>query len=250
MQRANLSNVRVIPLDRIVIPESDNLRPLDELTQQAVEKRVEVSTNRINIESNEMNLVGIKNSLKPTLQLFAELTNNALAGQATQAAALAFAGGYGTFLSQIFQRNYPNYSAGVSLNITVRNRAAQSDYVTSQLELRQNELNLRKSVNQVRVDVENAVIGLQQARARYNAAEKARELQQQTLDADQEKYRLGASTSYQVVQDQRDLASACLLYTSVPPVSSGGLVSSVARRQDPSQSRGSSGQVSHASGLV
>jgi outer membrane protein len=208
VQRANLSNVRVIPLDRIVIPESDNLRPLDELTQQAVEKRVEVSTNRINIESNQMNLVGIKNSLKPTLQAFAELTNNALAGEATQAAAMAFAGGYGTFLSQIFQRNYPNYSAGLSLNITLRNRAAQSDYVTSQLELRQNELNLRKSVNQVRVDVENAVIGLQQARARYNAAEKARELQQQTLDADQEKYRLGASTSYQVVQDQRDLASA------------------------------------------
>ena len=208
--RANLSNVRVIPLDRIVIPESDNLRPLDELTQQAVEKRVEVSTNRIDIESNQMNLVGIKNSLKPTLQAFAELTNNALAGQATSVAAeaLAFSGGYGNFLSQIFQRNYPNYSAGLSLNITLRNRAAQSDYVTSQLELRQNELNLRKSVNQVRVDVENAVIGLQQARARYNAAEKARELQQQTLDADQEKYRLGASTSYQVVQDQRDLASA------------------------------------------
>ncbi len=218
--RANLSNVRVIPLDRIEIPESDNLRPLDELTQQAVEKRVEVSTNRINIESNQMNLVGIKNSLKPTLQAFAELTNNALVGQpcipltnpacsATSAAAAElFAGGYGTFLSQVFQRNYPNYSAGLSLNITLRNRAAQSDYVTSQLELRQNELNLRKSVNQVRVDVENAVIGLQQARARYGAAEKARELQQQTLDADQEKYRLGASTSYQVVQDQRDLASA------------------------------------------
>jgi outer membrane protein TolC len=208
VQRANLSNVRVIPLDRIEIPASDNLKPLDDLTQLAVEKRVEVSTNRINIESNEMNLVGIKNSLKPTLQAFAELTNNALAGQATNVAALAFAGGYGTFLSEIFQRNYPNYSAGVSLNITLRNRAAQSDYVTSQLELRQNELNLRKSINQVRVDVENAVIGLQQARARYNAAEKARELQQQTLDADQEKYRLGASTSYQVVQDQRDLASA------------------------------------------
>jgi outer membrane protein TolC len=208
--RANLTNVRVIPLDRIQIPASDNLQPLDELTQQAVEKRVEVSTNRINIESNQMNLVGIKNSLKPSLQAFAELTNNALAGQATSPAAeaLAFSGGYGNFLSQIFQRNYPNYSAGLSLNITLRNRAAQSDYVTSQLELRQNELNLRKSISQVRVDVENAVIGLQQARARYNAAEKARELQQQTLDADQEKYRLGASTSYQVVQDQRDLASA------------------------------------------
>jgi outer membrane protein len=208
--RANLSNARVIPLDQIVIPDSDNLKPLDELVQQATDKRVEVQTDRVNIESNNMNLVGIKNELKPSLQAFAELTNNALAGQATSALAqeLAFSGGYGNFLSQIFQRNYPNYSAGVSLNITLRNRAAQADFTTSQLELRQNELGLRKAINQVRVDVENSVIGLQQARARYNSAAKARQLQQQTLNADQEKYRLGASTSYQVVQDQRDLASA------------------------------------------
>jgi len=208
--RANLANVRVVPLDQIAIPSSDNLRPLDELVKQATDKRVEVSTDKINIDSNQMNLVGIKNSLKPSLQAFTEFTNNALAGQPTSvlAAELAYAGGYGNFLSQIFQRNYPNYSAGISLNVTLRNRAAQADYATSQLELRQNELNLHKAMNQVRVDVENAVIGLQQARARYNAAEKARQLQQQTLDADSEKYRLGASTSYQVVQDQRDLASA------------------------------------------
>ncbi len=208
--RANLANVRVVPLDQIAIPASDNLKPLDDLVKQATDKRVEVRTDKINIDSNQMNLVGIKNSLKPSLQAFTEFTNNALAGQPTSvlAAELAYAGGYGNFLSQIFQRNYPNYSAGISLNVTLRNRAAQADYTTSQLELRQNELNLHKATNQVRVDVENAVIGLQQARARYNAAEKARQLQQQTLDADSEKYRLGASTSYQVVQDQRDLASA------------------------------------------
>lgn len=210
IQRANLENVRVVPLDRIEIPASDNLQPLDQLVSRATGQRVEVETDKINIDSNQKNLVGIKNSLKPSLQAFAEATNNALSGDATNALALAlpFAGGYGNFLSQIFERHYPNYSAGVSLNITLRNRAAQADYTTSQLELRQNELNLRKAINQVRVDVENAVIGLQQARARYNAAEKARELQQQTLNADQEKLRLGASTPYQVVQDQRDLASA------------------------------------------
>ena len=76
------------------------------------------------------------------------------------------------------------------------------------LELRQNELNLQKSVNQIRVEVQNAVIGLRQARARYDAAVKARVLQQQTLDGGQQKYKLGASTVYQVVQDQRDLATA------------------------------------------
>ena len=93
------------------------------------------------------------------------------------------------------------------MNIPIRNRAAQSDYVTSLLEIRQNELSLQKNVNQVRVEVQNAVIGLQQARARYDATVKARVLQQQTLEGDQQKYRLGASTVYQVVQDQRELAN-------------------------------------------
>jgi outer membrane protein TolC len=173
---------------------------------------VEIAQSRLNIESNKLNLVGIKSSLKPTLQAFAEATNNGLSGDLTalgaQLGATSLAGGYGTLLGQIARRNYPNYSAGFSLNIPLRNRAAQSDYVTSMLEMRQNELNLQKNVNQIRVDVQNAVIGLRQARARYDAAVKARVLQQQTLDGDQQKYNLGASTVYQVVQDQRDLATA------------------------------------------
>ena len=79
--------------------------------------------------------------------------------------------------------------------------------MTSLLEIRQNELNLRKNVNQVRVDVQNAVIGLQQARARYEAAVKRACLQEQTLGADQKSFKLGAATPFQVVQDQRDLAT-------------------------------------------
>ena len=80
--------------------------------------------------------------------------------------------------------------------------------MTSLLELRQNQLNLQKDTNQVLVDVQNAVIGLQQARARYEAGVKSRELQDQTLAADQKRYSLGAATAFQVIQDQRDLATA------------------------------------------
>src|SRR6202012_1825987 len=118
------------------------------------------------------------------------------------------AGGYGNLLGQMFRRNYPNYSAGLALNIPLRNRAAQSDYATSELELRQSELGLQQNINQVRVDVQNAVIGLQQARARYAAAVKASDLQQQTLDADQKRLALGESTAYQIVLDQQNVASA------------------------------------------
>jgi outer membrane protein TolC len=213
IEQAGLANVHIVPLDKIAaIPPADETRPVQDLINDALKNRTEIEQARINIESNQLNLVGIKNSLKPTLQAFAELTNNGLSGDLTALGALEpgvayLAGGYGNLLAQIARRNYPNYSAGFSLNIPLRNRAAQSDYVTSVLELRQNQLNLQKSTNQVLVDVQNAVIGLQQARARYDAAVKSRELQDQTLAADQRRYSLGAATAFQVIQDQRDLAT-------------------------------------------
>ena len=214
---SNLAEVHIIPLDSIEIPAQDLAQNtsavISELVGQALKSRVEIEQANINLDSNKLNLVGIRNSLKPTLQAFAELTNNGLTGDITalglsQPGVAYLAGGYGNLLGEIVRRNYPNYSAGLSLNIPLRNRAAQSDYATSLLEIRQNELNLQKQINQVRVDVQNAVIGLQQARARYDAAQRARVLSAQTLDADRKRFELGAGTSYQVVQDQRDLAGA------------------------------------------
>jgi len=211
--QAGLADIHVVPLDKIAaVPATEEIRPIQDLNNQALGGRTEIEQARINIESNKLNLVGIKSSLKPTLQAFAELTNNGLSGQLTALGALEagvpyLAGGYGNLLAEIARRNYPNYSVGFSLNIPLRNRAAQSDYVTSLLELRQNQLNLQKDTNQVLVDVQNAVIGLQQARARYEAAVKSRELQDQTLVADQKRYSLGAATAFQVIQDQRDLAT-------------------------------------------
>jgi outer membrane protein len=202
---SDLADVHVIPVDTFTIPPEDRVLPVNDLVADAVKNRVEVLQANINLESKKLDLIGIKNSLKPTLQVFAELTNNGLSGQGNVP---GFTGGYGTLLGEIFRRDYPNYSAGLSMNIPLRNRAAQSDYTTSLIGIRQDELNLQKQLNQVRVDVQNAVIGLQQARVRYEAAVEARKLSQQTFDADKKKYDLGAGTPYQVVQDQRDLASA------------------------------------------
>jgi len=210
---AGLSNLRIVPLDNFEVPEKEETRPLEDWISQALGHRVELQEARLNLESNQMNLAGIKSSLRPTLQAFGELTNNGLSGDVTALGALQsgigrLVGGYGNLLSQIAGRAYPNYSAGVSLNIPLRNRAAQADYATSLLEIRQNELTLRKNVNQIRVDVQNALVGLEQARARYEAARKARVLQEQTLAGDRRRNELGALVIYQVMTDQRDLASA------------------------------------------
>jgi outer membrane protein len=210
---SELADVHIVPLDTITIPAKDDFAAPNELVAEALRNRVEIEQANINLDSNKLNLVGIRNSLKPTLQAFAELTNNALTGSITPVGQAIggvgpLVGNYDNLLAQIARRNYPNYSAGLSLNIPLRNRAAQADYVTSEIEIRQNELNLQKQINQVRVDVQNAVIGLQQARARYDAAVQSRILAQQTFEGDRKKFDLGASTPYQVVQDQRDLSTS------------------------------------------
>jgi outer membrane protein len=208
-----LAEVRIVPVERINIPEKDEVQPTATLVEQALSTRPEIQQSKINIESQKINLKGSKNGLRPTLQAFAELTNNGLTGQAqpnpfTGNPDPYFVGGWSNGLAQVFRRNFPSYSAGFSMNIPLRNRAAQADYVQDQLNLRQSELQLQKSTNQVRVDVQNAVIGIQQARAGFESAVKARILQQQTLDAERKKYTLGASTVFQVIQAQRDLATA------------------------------------------
>src|SRR5205823_2237652 len=136
-----------------------------------------------------------------------EVTSRGLV-QAPPVADPFFVGGYGTVLGQLFGRNFPTYSIGLNLNIPLGNRAAQANLTTATLNLRQNQLQVQRQINQIRVDVQNALIAVDQARATYQAAVKGRVLQEQTLDADQKKLALGATTVYQVIQDQRDLTTA------------------------------------------
>ncbi len=206
-----LDEVKVIPLDRIEVPDKDDLKPVPELVAQAIDNRADLEQRRVNLESTKMNTAGTRNALLPSLQAFVEFTNNGLTGDpnALHTGLLPdpfVLGGYSNLLGQLFRRNFPNYSAGFSLNIPFRNRAAQGDYVFDQLSIRTGELQLQKSVAQVRLDVKNAVIGLQQARARYETTVATRTLAQQTLDAEQKRFGFGESTIPVVVQAQRDLA--------------------------------------------
>jgi outer membrane protein TolC len=118
-----------------------------------------------------------------------------------------FVGGNGNVYAQLLRRNFPDYSAGFSLNIPFRNRSAQADYVTDQLQLRQAELQLQRSVNQVRVDVKTALIGLQQARARYETAVDTRKLSEQSLEAENKRFTAGVGSVALVMQAQKDLAT-------------------------------------------
>ena len=211
-----LASVEIMPLDQIVIPEKDDLPPIKELVARALANRSDLAAERASIETAEVSALGTKNGVLPSLQVFGAESQAGLAGTpktvtaagVTETANPYFIGGIGTALSQVFQRNFPTERIGAFIQAPVFNRQAQADAGIDQLQLRQTQLTTQRDLNQVAVDVSNYVVALRQARARYAAAAQNRILQQQLLDAEQEKFSLGASTPYNVIQQQRDLAAA------------------------------------------
>jgi outer membrane protein TolC len=214
IENAWLDDVHIVPLDPIEIPKTGEIRPVQDLVQEALAKRVEIQQNKTNLDSQKIMLTGTRNALLPTLSAYAEFTNHGLAGPVNPlynnccgAPGSYFVGGTGTVMSQILGRDFPDYSAGFSLNIPFRNRTAQADYVTDELQLRQGELQLQRATNQVRVDVKTAVIGLDQARTRCQTAVDTRVLAEQSLTAEQKRFQSGISTVAMVIQAQKDLAN-------------------------------------------
>jgi outer membrane protein TolC len=129
-------------------------------------------------------------------------------GGITETANPYFVGGTGTVLGQIFRRDFPTEGIGAFYQMRLHNGQAQADYGIDQLQLRQTQLAIEKSVKQAQVDVLNSMVALQQARARYDAAIQNRILAKQLFEAEQKKFTLGASTPYNVIQQQRDLTAA------------------------------------------
>jgi outer membrane protein TolC len=216
VENAGFDAVHVVPLDSIQIPKTEEIQPVQDLLRTALENRPELEQSRLSLESSKINLQGTRNSLLPSLSVFADVNNQGLAGaynpqydNCCGPASSIFVGGLGSALGQEFRRNFPNYSAGFSVSIPLRNRQAQADYAMDQLKLRQQELQLQRTVNQIRVEVKNAVVGVQQARLRYDTAVNTRVLAEQSLDAEQKRFQYGATGAdvTTVIQAQQDLAN-------------------------------------------
>ena len=116
--------------------------------------------------------------------------------------------GFTTAQNQVFHNRFPVYAGQLTLTLPLRNRSAQAFHVRSLLVQRQLETQMQQLRNAALLDVRKSYIALTQGRAQVASASKARQLQQETFDAEQKKYQLGASTVYLVIQTQRDLIQA------------------------------------------
>jgi outer membrane protein TolC len=202
----------VIPTDTVQIPDQENLPPIDQLIKMAFDNRPDYKQQRITLQNNEINIKGVNNGLLPTVDLVAFYGGAGLAGVPNPLSVtpppVALAGGFTDAFGNLFNSTGPDKGVQVNIQIPLGNRVAQATQVRAMLEYRQSQLSLKTVENVITIGIRNDVFTLENNRASVVAAQKARDLAAQTLDAEQKKYNLGASTYLAVLQDERDLAAA------------------------------------------
>jgi outer membrane protein TolC len=213
-----LSNAPVIPTDRVALdrlPEED--MSVEDLVKVAYVNNPQIEQAVLNMKNNEITIKAFKNGLLPTVDAYAFYGANTLGG-AQNPGAINFDTGelyppgtfpsvpYSTVVGHLFNNSAPDKGVGVNINITLRNRTAQADQARSQMEYRQSQMRLQQLYTQIRIQVINGQYALTNDRAQVQAAQAARDYAAQSLDAEQKKYRLGASTTALVLQQGRNLA--------------------------------------------
>jgi outer membrane protein len=102
----------------------------------------------------------------------------------------------------------PLNGAGIQVTLPLRNRIAQADVARDQLQVRQTQVRLEQLRKQAQLEVEDALVAMRRARSSYEAALETQSLQQESLDAEQAKFEVGASTSFFIIQYESFLARA------------------------------------------
>ena len=237
-----LLHAEIIPTTPISTPDTGENIQIEDAVKEAWQKRPELKQAALNLENAGTDVKATKNELLPSVNIFGEYLATGLGGvqtsttttptgaflpslpvvnsagvpapdlfQATAVttpAQLVFPGGAGQDLSRVFRGNYSTFEGGINFTLPIRNRAAQADNAQALLNERQQKTQYRQQQNAIFVSVRNALIAMQEDRASVAAAEEARKLAVQTFEDEQEKYRLGASTSYNVVLRSRDVTTA------------------------------------------
>jgi outer membrane protein TolC len=208
--------VAVTPID---IPGADSSEPLDGLIGKAMKQRPDLALANVQDADAKLSLKGSRNALLPQLNLVASMQNNGDVGTAVTevplvpgatsiAAPASLTSGYGSLLGQVFGRDYPDYSVGAQLNLPIRNRIAKADVARDELQYRQSQVRVLQLQSDIRLQVGNAFIAVQQARESYKAAVDARVLQEQALDVERSKFEAGVATAFEIIQYQSLVAEA------------------------------------------
>ena len=207
-------NVRIEPVDSppIATPAID----VDAAVTRALSERADLLRAQKEIDNAQIGLKYAGNQKLPDVHLNASYQASGLGG--TQVlrtggfpGTIVGAGAvtdFGTVLNQLFARDYPTWAVGVSVSYPVGESAEQANYARARLERSQSAERLKSAQAHAIQEIRDAAWKIDMNAKRIETTRAARELAEQRLDAEQKRLEVGMSTSFLVIQAQRDLAQA------------------------------------------
>lgn len=119
-----------------------------------------------------------------------------------------FIGGYGTAVWNLFKNEFRSWSVGLQISLPLRNRTAKANLGKAVEQDRQLDMQTRRTLQNIEVEVRNAVQSVETAKMRIDAAKLAREYAEKQLEGEEKKFQAGLSSTFLVLQRQNDLAVA------------------------------------------
>ncbi|MGH9717035.1 MAG: TolC family protein [Candidatus Acidiferrales bacterium] len=241
---APLQGVEIIPTTPIFNPTPSDIS-LEDAVAEAMKNRPEIEQAVLNLKNAGIDIKAAKNALLPQLNLTGEYQATGYGGteqKATTASSIVgadlaapiwdtttgapsttlfeplsqttltnlytFPGGIGDSLDRMIRADAPTFEGTLTLTLPIRNRSAQANYATAEINQRQQEVSYMQTRATIITSVRQALITLEQDRAAVAAAQEARIYNQQSYDDEVKKLQLGTSTAFTVVQKQQLLTAA------------------------------------------
>jgi outer membrane protein TolC len=169
----------------------------------------------VDLETDDHNIRSAADQLRPNLNLTGNYSTNGRGGVqylktglGETAAISIIPGGLADALSEVFGFNNTTYTLSLTLDLPVRDRTGSARLADSLVRKKQDTLRLRNAEQGIRLDVLNAVTQLESSREAVKLALVSRDLAQKRLDAEWQKYNLGTSTMFLVLDAQTQVTTS------------------------------------------
>jgi outer membrane protein TolC len=207
-----LEEMPVVPTDSIGKIAPSSPEPVQQMIELALKNRTELAESVLDLDNRELSRKTARNALLPSLSVYGVYAGTGLAGEKSVDykgnGTTTLQTGYSGALGSAFENSAPEYQVGLQLTIPLRNRIAKADQYRTELEYRQSQVYAEELKKRIHIEVRNARYALEQGASRVDAARKARDLAQRTLDIMQKEQKLGAGSNQQTLGSEHDLSLA------------------------------------------
>jgi len=205
-----LQEMPVIPIDHIGTQIQSSSKSVQDMIADALKNRTELQESTLVLQNSELSRKTARNAMLPTLSAYGFYAGTGYGGATSASSGSTVPSGFGGAVENALNYSSPEYQVGLQLSVPLRNRIAKADQYRTELEYRQSQVYLEERKKQIRIEVRNASYALEQGASRVDAAQKARDLAQRTLDIMQKEQKLGVGSNQRTLSSEHDLSLADL----------------------------------------